>query len=148
MNEPAFAEDINYWRTSKSSPDQWIDRAIAQIVKAGGTVLMRAFGDEIQTGRSAYLLGFELDSDRFKLTWPVLPTRGGDHKAARRQAATMLYHHVKGLCVSSAVLGGRTAFFAHLMLPDGRAVAEAHNDELSDLLPSLFQPGAPRLTAT
>jgi len=31
-----FAEKLNYWKTSSSSPDIWIERASKQIEKLGG----------------------------------------------------------------------------------------------------------------
>jgi|GEM_PF-1955476 len=39
-----FAEEINYRKTSKSTPDTWLDRTEDIIEKVGGIVLMRAQG--------------------------------------------------------------------------------------------------------
>lgn len=96
-----------------ASPDTWTERAIKQIEKLGGKVLTEAFGSEPATGRSAFMIGFEINNDKFKLAWPVLPTKtaGGNERAARIQAATMLYHDVKARCITATVLGSRKAFF-------------------------------------
>ena len=132
--EIVYAEDINYWKTGKTSPDGWIDKAKAQIVKLDGVILAEGFGS--QDGRSAYMLGFEINAHRFKAIWSVLPTRveGGD-RAAKIQAATMLYHDIKAKCISPTVKGPRAAFFEYLMLPDGRTAIEASYFELIDGIP-------------
>jgi hypothetical protein len=133
-----YAEDVgNYWKTSKTSPDTWLAKAKREIARAGGEVLAEAFGSEAG-GRSAYMLGFKFNGEQFKVVWPVLPSKGGDDRAARIQAATMLYHDVKARAVSAKVLGVRTAFFSYLMLPDGRTAAQAATPELLDALPKLL----------
>lgn len=86
------------------------------------------------------MLAFKIGGDRFKIHWPVLPSKGGHERAARVQAATMLYHDVKARCISAAVLGARAAFFSFLMLPDGRAVIEVSTPELMQAIPSIFAP--------
>lgn len=136
-----YAEDMNYWQTGKSAPDSWIESARREIVGAGGKILGWAFGAEGTTGRSAYMLEFDLDGERFKIVWPVLPTRSGkNEQAARIQAATCLYHDVKARCISAKVLGKRAAFFSYLMLPDGQTVAHATAPELARQLPAMFGP--------
>ena len=138
--ELPFAEEINYWKTGRSSPDTWIERAIKQIEKLGGKVLTEAFGSEPATGRSAFMIGFEINNDRFKLVWPVLPTKTeGNERPARIQAATMLYHDVKARCISATVLGSRRAFFSYLLLPDGKTAAETALSELSKGIPKLLE---------
>ena len=133
-----YAEEVgHYWKTGQSSPDTWIEKAKTQIIKIGGTVLAEGFGSD-NTGRSAYMLGFELDGERFKVIWPVLTPKGGDIRSARRQAATMLFHHVKAACMSSRVLGTRAAFFAHLMLPDGIVAMQVANPELVQAIPKML----------
>lgn len=135
-----YAEDVNYWQTGKSSPDTWIDNAQREIKSIGGKILGWAFGMESSTGRAAYMLEFELTGERFKIVWPVLPTRSGKNEvSARIQAATMLYHDVKARCVSAKVIGKRTAFFSYLMLPDGRTAATVATPELAIQLPEMFQ---------
>lgn len=146
-----FAEDVNYWRTSKSSPDTWIERTRRQIEKLGGKVVAEAFGSEPETNRAAFMLAFSLGNDQFRVVWPVLPSRTTSERAAKVQAATMLYHDIKARCISAAVLGTRAAFFSFLMLPDGRAAGEMSTPELAQAIPDLFatdtRPGTPMLEA-
>ena len=140
-----YAEDVNYWKTSKSSPDTWIDRTKRQIEHLSGQVLMEGFGSEPITGRAAFMLAFEIGGDKFKAVWPVLPSKSGNEKAARIQAATMLYHDVKAKCISAAVLGVRAAFLSFLLLPDGRTTAEMSTPELAQAIPEMFA-SAPQLS--
>lgn len=147
MNTLPFAEDVNYWKTSRSSPSSWIAKTMRQIEKLGGTVLAEAFGHEPAAGRAAFMLEFRLDDDLFQIVWPVLPSRTGNETAARVQAATMLYHDVKARCISAAVRGTRASFFSFLMLPDGRTMTEVSTPELMEALPALFAPATPRLEA-
>ena len=140
-----YAEDVNYWKTGKSSPDAWMDKTRRQIKHLSGQVLMEGFGSEPVTGRAAFMLAFEIGGDKFKAIWPVLSSKGGNEKAARVQAATMLYHDVKARCISAAVLGTRAAFFSFLLLPDGRTAAEVSTPELMQVIPELFAPTTPRL---
>lgn len=134
-----YAEDIgHYWKTSKTAPDTWLTRATRQIESAGGHILMEAFGRDAD-GRAAYMLQFELGSDVFKINWPALSSRSGNERAARIQAATMLYHDIKARCVSAKVLGARSAFFAYLSLPDGRTTAQASAPELMNGIPQMFK---------
>lgn len=141
MRELPYSDDLNFWKTSKSRADTWIDRAEAQIVKLGGVVLASGYGSEPAVGRAAFMLGFEIEGNKFKVVWPVLPNKyEGDEKAARVQAATMLYHDIKAKCLMSKVFGSRVAFFSYLMLPDGsgRTASEASFDELSEGIPAMF----------
>ncbi len=69
-----------------------------------------------------------------------VPTRKGNERAARIQAATFIYHDVKARCVSARILGKRAAFFTYLMLPDGRTAAQAAAPELLVALPAIFRP--------
>ena len=85
------------------------------------------------------MIAFEISGDRFKIVWPVLKSRSGNEKAARRQAATFIYHDVKAKCLSATVLGARSAFFSYLLLPDGRTVSEASDSEVIRLLPSIVR---------
>lgn len=144
MNE-LYAEDVNYWKTSKSSPDAWIDKTKRQIEQLGGKILLEGFGSEPATGRAAFMLVFEIGGDKFKAVWPVLPSKSSSERAAKVQAATMLYHDVKAKCISAAVLGARAAFFSFLMLPDGRTAAEASVPELVQAIPALLSPAMPQL---
>ena len=136
MNKLPYAEDINYWKTGRSSPDDWIARTVRQIQSLDGEVLAEAFGKDA-SGNSAFMLAFEIGGDKFKILFPVLPSKSGNEKAARMQAATMLYHDIKSKCISAAVLGARAAFFSYLLLPDGRTTANLDTNELP-MLDNLF----------
>jgi hypothetical protein len=132
-----YAEDVNYWQTGASSPDTWIERAKNQIKALGGKTLMEAFGHD-EKNNSAYMLGFQIGLDRFKVVWPVLPTRSGNIKAARIQAATMLYHDIKAKCLTAVIFGARSAFFSYLMLPDGSTAAQLADNELIQVIPKFL----------
>lgn len=138
-----YAEDMNYWKSGQSAPDKWIDDAIYLIEGLGGKVLNHAFGSE-SSGKSAYMIAFIIEGEMFRLIWPVLPVKSGkasDQTHARRQAATMLFHDVKSRCLKAAIFGARTAFFEHLLLPDGRIASQVSNPELVQITPSLLLPG-------
>lgn len=135
-----YAEEVNYWKTGQSSPDAWIDKAQAEINAAGGKVLNEAYGRDAE-GRAAFMLEFQLKSERYRVVWPVLTTRvkgTQNERAAKVQAATMLYHDIKARCVSAKVLGARSAFLSYLMLPDGRTAAQAATPEIATLYPRLL----------
>ena len=133
MNLP-YAEKINYWKTSRSSPDIWMQRAKEQIEKFGGKVLAEGFGSK-SDGQAAYMIGFEMDNNKFKVIWPVLQSEDNNEKAARIQAATMLYHDIKAKCISATVWGARHAFFSYLLLPDGRTAGEVTEKEIIEGIP-------------
>ena len=98
-----------------------MDKAKQEIARAGGTVIGEGFVSDQES--SHYLLAFHIGDDSFRMAWPVLEPKSGNLRAARIQAATALYHEVKAASVKAKFLGTRTAFFAFLMLPDGRTVA-------------------------
>ena len=138
-NRLPFAEDTNYWKTSQSSADSWMDKTIKLIRDFGGRVTAEAFGSEPVSGRSAFMLAFEMQGDQFKIIWPVLPSRArGGERAAKIQAATLVYHDVKARLLSIKIFGARAVFFNYLQLPDGRNATEASYSELSMGLPALF----------
>lgn len=143
MNDLPYAEGVNYFRTSKSSASTWLARARAEIMKVGGAILAYGSGFDIVHDRAAHMLAFQIGVDKFKLVWPVLPSKSGDERAAEIQAATMLYHDVKARCVSAKVLGGRAAFFSYLMLPGGRTLSELATPELLEALPTFLRPALP-----
>lgn len=132
------AENANYWKTSKSSPDVWLEKAQTEIKRVGGVIAGSAIVSDEIAGRYAFMLAFQLGDDNFKMTWPVLKTKTGNLKAARIQAATALYHEVKAACVKVKFLGARSAFFAYLMLPDGRTASDVGGDELAQILPQML----------
>lgn len=132
--ELPYGEDIkHYWETSGSSPDMWIDRAKKLIESIEGIVLAEGFGST--EGRAAYMMAFRIGDDNFKVVWPVLPSRSGRTLAAKRQAATLLYHDIKAKAMTASVLGSRVAFFSYMVLPDGRAAGELARPELSQAFP-------------
>lgn len=139
-----YADEVNYWKTGQSSPDTWIDKAKAEIRAAGGKVINEAFGNDLAAGRAAFLLEFSFGDQRFRAIWPVLPVRRpADERAARIQAATMLYHDIKAKAVAAKVHGVRAAFFQYMMLPDGRTAAQVAAPELAQSWPRLLAaPGA------
>lgn len=131
------AEDVNYWKTGTSAPDTWLDKTKAEIKAAGGKIGPSAFGDD-GTGRAAYMLTFSFGDQTFRAVWPVLPSKTKNDRAARIQAATMLYHDVKAKCVSAKVHGAHAAFFQYAVLPDGRTAAQVAAPELLELYPKLL----------
>lgn len=135
------ADDVNYWKTSTAGPDTWIDRAKKEIIAAGGKVGNEAFRSD-ESGRAAFMLEFSFGSEQFRAVWPVLAPRNlKDLRAARIQAATMLYHDIKAKAVSAKVHGARAAFFQFLMLPDGRTAAQVAAPELTQLYPKMLTAG-------
>ena len=133
-----YAEDVNYWKTGKSSTDTWLDNAKREIRAAGGKVAGEGFVSESLTGRSSFLLAFELQGEQFKMLWPVLKSKTGNERAAKIQAATALYHEVKAACVKAKFLGARAAFFAYLLTPGGQTISELGSQELGRALPMLL----------
>lgn len=132
-----FAEDIgHYWLTGSSSPDIWIEKAKKQIEEVGGVINADAYGSV--EGRAAFMIAFSIDSSKFKVVFPILESRTGKTMAAKRQAATMLYHDIKAKCMVASVLGSKTAFFSYLMLPDGRTASEVATPELAQNFPLLL----------
>lgn len=134
-----FAENISYWKTSKSTSGSWLDKAADVITKLGGEVTMKAEGQ--QFGRKAFLIDFQFLPERFRVIWPVLPTKGNDSKAAERQAATMLYHDVKAKALKASVFGAKAAFFEYQLLPDGRTINQIASVQLLDYLPPALASG-------
>lgn len=132
-----YAEDVNFWQTSKSAPDKWIELSKKQIAELGGKVIAEGFGSD-EAGRSAFMLGFQIGGDSYKIIWPVLPSKTSKTINARTQAATMLYHYVKSVCLYAVVVGARSAFFSHLMLADGRVASQVSSDDLTLYAPSMF----------
>lgn len=133
-NKLPYAEDVNYWKTGTSSPGTWIERVSRLIEGFKGKVYTHAFGKDDQ-GSGAFMIFFKIGPDNFKIIWPVLPSRSRNEEAARRQAATLLYHDVKAKCLRAAVFGTRSAFFQYLMLPDGRTAEQASVPELAAGIP-------------
>lgn len=129
------APDFPYWKTGRSSPDEWLRKAKVQIENAGGEITES--GTIMQGGREIVMLGFRLADDVFRLIWPVLEHDPTENAAAVRQAATMLYHDCKARCVAARVKGGRWAFHAELVLPDGRMAGSLTDGDLLEKLPPM-----------
>lgn len=124
-----FANELNYWKTSRSPAGSWLDKSEAMITSHGGTVHLSAKGNH--GGYSAYCIEFAFGDDVFKAIWPVLPAQNDNDKpAAERQAATMLYHDIKARCMKIAIFSPRGAFFDMLKLPDGRLAGHLGTPEL------------------
>jgi len=131
-NKKLEIEKISYWKTSKSSPDTWLDRTVKLIEDYGGTLLNQVQGTDHTTGNAAFMIIFKLEGSTFKVIFPVLkPKNQSDMKAAKIQAATILYHDIKARLVSSIILGARNVFFGNLLLDDGMTAAELENPRLS-----------------
>ena len=138
------AERANYWKTGERGADTQLDRAAQLIIDAGGVIKARGLG--MFGGNEAVLLGYELDGESYRITWPALPTRSDspkDRRAARIQAATFVYHDVKAKCMAAQVLGTRTAMLPYLLTANGRTVAELSNPELEKSLPKLLPEASP-----
>jgi hypothetical protein len=120
------------------SPDACLEKTIGLLEQFGGEVLASGFGNEHVTGRCVYMIRFTACGESFRLIWPVLPSDTGDSFAARRQAATMIYHSVKSRCIEAQVLGVRVAFFLWLELPDGRPACQLAGQELLEEIPRAF----------
>lgn len=133
-----YAEDINYWKTSKSTPDTWLDKAEGVIEGLGGQVSVRAKGKT--NGKTAFLMEFTFNPEKFRIVWPVLPSERGDTRSAERQAATLLYHDVKARSLRASIFGNRSAFFDFLQLEDGRTVTQLSSQELIDYIPKALMP--------
>lgn len=133
-----YAEDLNYWKTSKHSPGHWLDKAADFLTECGAEVRTTAKG--MNDGQAAYLLEFSVKGDSFRIVWPVLESMRGDVKAAERQAATMLYHDVKSRAIRLAIGGARMAYFEFLMLPDGRTFGQLASEHITDAVALLPPP--------
>jgi hypothetical protein len=132
-----YAEDVNYWQTSRSSADDWILKSCKLIESFGGIIITEAFGK--QGSNSAYVIQFALLDTMYKIVWPVLESKTGNIRAARVQAATLIYHDIKAKCLTARVLGIRAAFFNYLMLPNGQPAFILQAEELVQNLPKLLQ---------
>ena len=131
-----YAEEVNYWKTSRTSADKWIEKAKAQIASIGGEVLGNAYAAEI--GRAAYMIHFSIDGDLFRMTWPVLESKTKNSAAAHIQAATAMFHSVKHQVVSAKFIGAKAAFFPFLQMTDGRVAAELTGIELRRHTPAML----------
>lgn len=142
-----YADDVNYFKTSTATPDSWIEKAKKEIIAVGGKIAGEAFGMD-GDGKAAFRLDFVLEGSEFKIVFPVLePRKSSDQLAAKRQAATMMYHDIKARCMLIKVFGARQRFADYLVLPDGTTVGDAINEELTELPRILMGSTAPQLVS-
>jgi len=121
-----YAEDVNYWKTSRSDPDSWIEKTVRLITEKGGVV--HHYGAATINGSSAFQIEFSIDSDTFRIKWPALKTQTGETRATKVQAATMMYHDVKAKLMNSLIFGAKAGFIQYLLV-DGETVSERQNQE-------------------
>ncbi len=139
-----YAEDVAYWKTSDTwTTDDWLEKTKKLITSRSGKILTEAFISD--HGATAYMLEFTLVGDHFKIIWPVLPSRSGNEKAAKKQAVTFMFHDTKAKCVKADVYGARRAFLEYLLLPDGLTVVEHSSQELAELTPAMLRQPSPQL---
>lgn len=133
MSSLPFAEDSNYWKTGEAGPDTIRRRIEAQVEKLGGTTRLFARGTD-EEGRSAFLFEFAIEGDRYRVMWPVLPTRGRpDASAQERQAMSFVYHEVKARALAAAILGTRASFAPYLLLGSGATVGQHLSHGIGDI---------------
>jgi hypothetical protein len=119
-----FGDDLPYWKTSKSPADSWVEKTIELLRKLGATEISEAFASS--GGVSSFVIVFRAAGELFRVVWPVLRVRKPeDEKAARVQAATLMYHDCKAKAVAAKALGFRTAFIGQLVLPNNCTVQES-----------------------
>lgn len=142
MLEIMYAEDIgNYWKTSRTSPDRWLEKTASLIEAAGGQITKEFFGRDVSHNRGAYVIEFTVENQTFRVTWPVLPSRGGNTEAAKRQAVTFMYHDIKAKLLSAKVVGLHQSMVAYMVLPNGRTVNELSSPDAVASLPQLLLGG-------
>jgi hypothetical protein len=78
------AEKLPYWKTSRTSSDTWIAKAVQVLKGVGATDINEAFLS--QNSVATYVLAFMLNGSKFRMAWPVLEPRvAADMPAARIQ---------------------------------------------------------------
>ncbi len=135
--DKSYAEDVNYWKTSQSGVESILDNAKKEIKAVGGSIT--GSGMLEQHNLSLVFVAFTLGDDDFRIAFPVLEPRSkspANETAARRQAASALYHSVKARCVEMKFTGARAAFGGYRLLPTGHTDGETATPELVALLPS------------
>lgn len=141
---PPFAEKLSYWKTSRSGADTWIERACDEITKINGRVIRSAIGEE--NGTTVFMIEFIIKNDTFFATWKSLEPQVKNQvnlRAAKVQAATALYHHIKDTCIAAAWMGDyRSAFLPWLKSPEGMTVGQMIPTIMEGrLLPARVQEG-------
>ncbi len=136
-----YADDVNYWKTSRAGSDTWLEKSKKLIEEVGGEVVSESFSHLPKTGQAAFLIEFTQGVDTFKIIWPVLPTKydgSGEEAAARRQAATFMYHDIKAKCMMAKIFGTRGAFFPFLALPGGVVAAQLTSPQVMKKIPKML----------
>jgi hypothetical protein len=137
MNEIPYAEDVgHYWKTGTSSPDAITEKTKKLIRGIGGTITSEMAG--MINGKSGIMIEFHVASEKYRLLWPILESKAGNELAAKRQAATFLYHDVKNAVVNAKVRGVRAAFHGYLLLPSGQIASQLSAPESVEQIPSAF----------
>lgn len=137
MKELPFAEEVSYWKTSKSGVESWLDKTESLIDSIGGNTDTRIVGKS--GGKEGILFGFFIDGDAYKLMWPVLPTKNEkDRGAALRQCATLIYHDTKARINRVKIFSPRVVFADWLVLESGKTIAEVGHDSVPASLVKLL----------
>lgn len=134
-----YAEEVNYWKTSKSSTDTWMDKIKSEIDSIGGVVEMS--GHFEQHGQTVFMIRFVIGDNTYDVRFPTLPVKvdsAANRKAAKIQALTAVYHDVKSKCVLSKFVGIPFAFHSYLRLSDGRVAGELTSGEVAGDMPRLL----------
>lgn len=141
-----YAEDVNYFNTSTTHFETWIERAKKEITAIGGEVLQSGYAEKGIAG--TFMLECIIGGDKYAIRWETLPARKPKTSVAslKRQAATLLYHDVKYKCVMAKIRGVRATFLEYLSLPGGQTMGEAvaNIDQLKAMLantPIMLGPG-------
>lgn len=134
-----YAEDVgHYFKTSQSSPDTWLENTKKEIRAIGGVITGEMVG--AMDGQAGIMLEFKADDTQFRILYPILPTRKeSDAFAAKRQAATAMYHEVKALCVSAKFRGVKATFHSYILLPNGRIASQLTAPEIEDAIPLAYR---------
>ena len=122
-----YAEQVNYWQTSRTAAATWTIKTLRLITALGGEVQRHAFASE--QGRSAFMVEFTIEGQPYRMVWPVLAPKGGNLNAAEIQAATAMYHAVKNAVVNAKFIGARAAFFPFLQVGNGQVAADLTGPE-------------------
>ena len=74
-----------------------------------------------QNENQAYMIGFNLEGDEFRIVEMVLPVKDErDITASRRQAVTRVHHRVKQLLMDAEIYGAKSAMVQYLVDPDSK----------------------------
>lgn len=138
MRDLPWGPNLPFWKSGRSEPGTWIEKTAKLISRwDGAEVLGSGYQRDPSTDVMAYVVAFTVHGASYRAVWPVLEHDERHQLAARRQAATMLYHDVKNRLLAAEVFGFRAAFMQYMALPDGRLGMQAADE---DSLPKLLAP--------